>query len=256
MKFTVFTLLAAIVACTTNAQSTKPNIRGELLAQWDRQLRRKTEAMLEPNANFDIKTLWTVGETTDDGYTPPGIFDGMGAYALDDDTVRLLVNHELSHTRGYPYSMMNGLTLTGARVSYFDIDKKSMKVTDSGMAYDKLYDVDGNIATALTDLFPESYQGLSRFCSGRLVVPGQFESGSGLVDLIYFAPEETSARVEDQNGAIAGHIWALDVHGNALWDIGAMGRGAWENLAPVDTGNPATVGFILADDTSPVRVGM
>lgn len=226
-------------------QSTKPNIRGELLTQWDRALRRTTESMLEPAAGYDTKVLWTVGETSESGYTPPGIFDGMGAYELDDHTIRVLVNHELLNSRGYAYIVNGGLSLTGARVSYFDVDKMDMKVKDAGLAYHTVYDSLGNKPTDAS--FLQGLAGFSRFCSGRLVKPGAFASGSGVQDLIYFAPEEDGGGFN----SIGGVFWALDVHNGDFWAVPSLGRGAWENLAPVDTGSSNTVGFILADDSSP-----
>ncbi|NES66248.1 MAG: hypothetical protein F6K24_13760, partial [Okeania sp. SIO2D1] len=37
--------------------------------------------------SYETVPLFTVGETIGD-YTPPGILDGLGAYELDDDTIR------------------------------------------------------------------------------------------------------------------------------------------------------------------------
>ena len=91
--------------------------------------------------------LLTIGETfyyTDGdlnptsagNYTPPGILDGLGAYSLDKHTVRVFANHELTFDNGYPYEVSNGqggtFTMTGARVSYFDIDKFSKDIVDAG----------------------------------------------------------------------------------------------------------------------------
>ncbi|KAL7466688.1 hypothetical protein ACHAXS_006982 [Conticribra weissflogii] len=251
LSFSALSIFLAL-ATSVEGQSVKPNIRGELLRQWDRQLHGKTESMLQTNENFEAETLWTVGETSKSGYTPPGIFDGMGAFKLDEKTIRLLVNHELRNNYGYEYTLSNGLTAQGARVSYFDIDRKGMTIKDAGLAYHTIRDVDGVVADERSDVFLNGFAGYSRFCSGRLVTPGQFSSGlfssgSGVVDLIYFAPEEDGGSFNPH----AGHVQALDVYGQTMWDVAALGRGAWENIAPVDTGNPNTVGFILADDTSP-----
>ena len=46
---------------------------------------------------YIVDPIVTVGDLTPadgSGYLAPGIPDGLGAYALDDATVRLLVNHE------------------------------------------------------------------------------------------------------------------------------------------------------------------
>jgi len=81
--------------------------------------------------------------------------------------------------------------------------------------------------------------GFSRFCSSSLFEPGLFSSGSGFVDPIYFAGEE----VDD------GVFYALDVTNGDMHAAPMLGRGAWENLTLVDTGNPDQVGLLLGDDT-------
>ena len=48
---------------------------------------------------YTVTPIFTIGETYED-YTPPGILDGSGAYELDENTVRVLVNHEISVASG------------------------------------------------------------------------------------------------------------------------------------------------------------
>jgi secreted PhoX family phosphatase len=47
-----------------------------------------------------------------------------------------------------------------------------------------------------------------------------------------------------------GTVWALDVADGALWGVPEMGRGAWENVTPLDTGDGGRVAVLLADDTA------
>ncbi len=87
-----------------------------------------TPSMISGRNGYTVKELFTIGETIN-GYTPPGIPDGIGAYAYDADTIRILVNHELSIDQsGYAYEVSDGsggtFELIGARVSYFDINKE------------------------------------------------------------------------------------------------------------------------------------
>ena len=49
----------------------------------------------------EAEPLITIGQTCN-GYTPPSIPDGMGAYHFGN-TACLLVNHELGMGSGYPY---------------------------------------------------------------------------------------------------------------------------------------------------------
>ncbi|MEJ2309979.1 MAG: DUF839 domain-containing protein [Gammaproteobacteria bacterium] len=217
--------------------------------------------------------LLTIGETlyytdgdlnpsTAGAYTPPGILDGLGAYELDKRTVRVFANHELTFGDGYPYEVSDGqggtFSMTGARVSYFDIDKFSKDIVDAGLAYNVVYDANGNIATDRSFL-PQDQEagGFTRFCSAVLVDPlefggkgrghGAYGAGRGIVDRTFFTGEETGGNFTGTGGA----EWALDVETGALWAVPAMGRGAWENITQVDTGSKRKVAFILADDQSP-----
>lgn len=201
--------------------------------------------------------LYTIGETfmgttgalnptTAGAYTPVGVLDGMGAFELNATTVRLLANHELLNFRGYPYDVSDGqggtFSMSGARVSYFDIDKGSRQIVDAGLAIHRVYDALGNVATD-TSFLVEGFAGLSRLCSGQLHEAGTF----GLVDTIYFAGEEDGGAFNP----IGGAQWALDVTTGDLWQVPYMGHGAWENITAIETGNPNLVAFVLADDSSP-----
>ena len=105
--------------------------------------------MAEGQNGFVVEEVFTVGETitdttgaynesTEGDYVAPGILDGLGAFELNDDTVRVFANHELLHFRGYDYSVnvgtANEFTMSGARISYFDIDKESREIVDAGFA--------------------------------------------------------------------------------------------------------------------------
>jgi hypothetical protein len=66
---------------------------------------------------YTSQALFTVGENFD-GYYPPGLLDGIGAYLKNTTTVRALVNHEISSSVGYSYSIniegSGTFSLTGA----------------------------------------------------------------------------------------------------------------------------------------------
>ena len=224
-------------------------------------------SMLAPEDGYAVHVALTIGDTIEDtsgiynasttgNYTPVGVIDGMGAYAVDldgdgaNDVVRVLANHELLHFRGSEYELSDGdggtYTLTGARISYFDIDIATYEILDAGLSYNLIVDGNGEIATD-GSFQPDFLSGLSRFCSGMLIEPEQFGDGSGLVDRIYFAGEEDGGAFNPVGGA----EWALDVETGTLYHVPAMGRGAWENITQIDTGNDSHVAFILADDSSP-----
>jgi hypothetical protein len=214
---------------------------------------------LPQTGHFVSKALITIGQSVH-GYTPVGILDGLGAYELDDDTVRVLANHELLHFRGSAFEVSDGaggaFTMTGARVSYFDIDKDKREIVAAGPAIEMIYDATGAVATDVsfqpspwapffgepTDSAPLA--GLSRLCSSALFEPGGAYS---LANRIYFAGEEDGTGFNSVGGA----EWALDPSTGDLWALPDLGRGAWENVTLLDTGDSNTVAVLLADDSSP-----
>jgi serralysin len=196
-------------------------------------------------ANTTVKPLFTVGEDIN-GYFPPGILDGLGAYEMNNNTVRAISNHELNSDDGYEYTV-NGVTLTGARVSYYDINKQTHHINDSGVAFNKIYDRAGNLVTQasqINELDPGDpgfdTEGFDRFCSGQLFEAGAFGAGMGFADRLYLTGEETGN----------GSMWVLDTATGDFWAAPDLGRGAWESGTALDTGNEDTVAILLGDDTA------
>lgn len=218
-----------------------------------------TAVKAAPGTDYLVNPLFTIGDTFEGasgaynpnsagGYSPPGTPDGIGAFALNANTVRIFVNHEIevpnSGSGAYPYTLANGTTITkgGARVSYFDIDKTSRRVVDAGLAFGAMYDRTGTIVTSPSQL---ELGGLDRTCSGALFEPNLWGAGRGLVDRIYLFGEETSTSFGHPQG---GTFWALDTASGDLWALPDLGRGSWENAALVDTGTTTHVAFLLGDD--------
>ena len=210
-------------------------------------------SMMSGRNGYIAKELFTVGETVG-GYTPPGILDGMGAYAYDADTIRVLVNHEISTDQGgYAYEVSDGsggtFELNAARVSYVDINKNDLSVEGAGLAYERIYDRNGDLMTDPSQFdIPGADElnfnddtgmwGFNRFCSSALFEPESFGAGQGLADRVYFTGEETEGGTE----------WAIDVANGDIWAVPMMGRGNWENITLVDTGVADKVAFIMGDD--------
>lgn len=200
--------------------------------------------------NWETDALFTVGETlqgTSQGnYTPVGILDGIGAILKDTNTVRVFVNHELSANRGYSYNLTNGTTIpSGARVSYFDIDRNSRQIVDAGLAIGNIYDRKQQEVTNITQL---DFEALDRFCSSLLAEANTFGLGRGFVNSLYFTGEETTN----------GSQWVLNVESSLnsaqgkgdLWAVPQMGRGAWENWTQIDTGTTNKIAMLGGDDTA------
>jgi serralysin len=198
-------------------------------------------SQMQPLEGYRVDPLFTVGETLGD-YTPIGILDGTGAYSLNDTTVRVLVNHEVSNNVGYKYTLTSGAELTGARISYFDIDKRTLKIVDSGLAFDTIYNRAGEEVTPTTPLDTiEGEFGLDRFCAANLMEAYQFGNGRGFADTIYFAGEETNNGTE----------FALNVETNELWALPWLGVAAWESVTELDTGTTDKVALLIGDDRGP-----
>ncbi|NJR14847.1 MAG: DUF839 domain-containing protein [Calothrix sp. CSU_2_0] len=186
---------------------------------------------------YTVDPIFTVGDKIGD-YVPPGILDGIGAFSLNDTTVRLLVNHELGNTVGYKYTLENGTQLPGARVSFFDVDKRTFEITDAGLAYDTIINRKGEVVDEASDL---DFGGLARFCSAALFEANQFGAGKGFADRIFFTGEENDG----------GSEFALDTATNTLYALPWLGRAAWENVTELDTGTTDKVAILVGDDRDP-----
>ena len=201
---------------------------------------------------WTVDPIFTVGEKVGD-YVPPGILDGIGAFSLNNDTVRIFANHELGNTSGYKYALQNGTQLTGARVSYFDVDKRTFQIVDAGLAYNKVINRAGNevkssalySATNLNGL--DTASGLSRFCSAALFEANQFGAGKGLADRIFFASEESSSN------PIGSSQYGIDVATGTMYALPWFGHAGFENVTEVDTGTTNKVAFVIGDDALRLR---
>jgi len=193
-------------------------------------------AQVEGLDGWTVKPIFTVGETID-GYTPPGILDGLGAQKLNGKVVRVYANHELGNSAGYVYSLANGLQLKGARISFFDIDRQSRDLCDAGLAYDTVYDRYGNVVIAAPQIneSTSTINGFARFCSSSFYDKGDY----GFADDIYITGEESSN----------GSQWALDVAGRKIWACPMLGRGGWENVSAIKTGCKDQIALLMGDDT-------
>lgn len=173
----------------------------------------------------------TIGESIN-GYIPPGIPDGMGAFERDSQ-VEIISNHELRSTQGYAYQLSNGTELTGARMSRLVFDKESRDLLEAGLAYNKIYNRAGEIVDDASDL---DFNGLNRLCSANAAVQDQ----AGFVEDVFITGEET----------YGGTAFVLDVANETLWAAPWMGRAGWESVAILDIPgiNRTHVAILIGDD--------
>ena len=182
-------------------------------------------------AGWSTDPVFTIGETIN-GYTPPGIPDGMGAFERDG-TVVILSNHELRAAQGYPYTLANGTELTGARVSKLVFNKQTRDLVQMSPAFDTIYNRAGDIVDEAADLDSGA---LNRLCSAGSFVAGQ----AGFVDDVFLTGEESYAGTE----------YALDVETGELWALPWLGRAGWESVAALEIPgfNRTHVAILVGDD--------
>jgi hypothetical protein len=199
--------------------------------------------MLAGRDGWKVEALFTVGDSVG-GYTPPGILDGLAAFDDGDGTVDLFVNHELGRDNGYPYTA-GGVTLTGARVSRLTIDAATRRVTGARLAFDRIFDRRGRPVDEAGQVNEagSSTAGFHHFCSSQGYAAGEH----GFADDLVFVAEEASSRSGHPHG---GTMWVIERESGDLWALPDLGRGAWENVTALDTGDDATVAVLLGDDSA------
>jgi Ca2+-binding RTX toxin-like protein len=198
--------------------------------------------MIKGLNGWSATPLLSVGDSIGSGptsYQPIGRLDGIAIEKLNASTVRLLINHEVDSLEGNAFKLANGTFLRGARIDYFDIDIGTKAIVGGGLAINEIHNRAGTIVTTSADL---EGGGLSKFCSSVMVRGNEFGVGQGIVDSIYFAGEEKPI-------APGGSEWALDPKTGKLWALPDFGRGRWENVAQVKTGDNSHVAFLLGNDT-------
>jgi len=209
--------------------------------------------MMQALDGWHAQPLFTVGDSLPDlkdhlptdSYRPVGGLDGIGVVSLQEGRARVFVNHEIGRHAGYPYRLKNGVRLTGARISFFDINLSSLSILNSGLAYDQVYDRRGFLVTQPHQINEsnDALWGFSRFCSSQLIPAGTYN----FTDTIYFAHEEARDPDAHPHG---GTLWALNIENHILYAVPAAGRMSFENVAPIHAG-PAHIALLIGDDTIP-----
>lgn len=169
-------------------------------------------AYLVPNApGVSFTSLLTAGDTIR-GYKMAGTPDGLGAFDNHDGTFTVLMNHEFGALNSAPRSHGN---TSGSFVSRWVIDKRTLRVI-SGRDQIK------NLITA-------GSKNIDRLCSADLPELTAFYNPSsrrGYKGRIFMNGEETTG------GRAFGHV----VDSGDSYELAALGKAAWENLAA----NPST----------------
>jgi hypothetical protein len=193
----------------------------------------------------------TTGDDPAGGVTwaMPLKFDGVGAWAPDAATLRLLVNHENSDAT---VSELN-LNLTNFKAAIRNMIGSGSTggvsfVNSARQAYGRWSANGGGSWTTTSDVSTTDFFG---FCSGQLHWANAFGAGRGFADNIYITGEETFD--------VTGRLMALDIAnrdfyavsgyaGSAPGGIGGMPFDSFENAALLDTGETNHVALLLSPD--------
>lgn len=209
---------------------------------------------LEPRNGWRAFEIISVGDDpTGDGfdYSMPSAFDGIGAWRPDDETLRVLVNHERTDASISEVSIDLG-QLQQAIANTIDAGTPGgvSFVTSARQAYDRWSDDAGGTWQPAASVADTAF---SRFCSGQSYLPNTFGVGRGFVDHVYVTGEEAFA------DSSLNRLFALDITnrdfyqlsdvvGSAAGGIGGLLRDSFENAALVDTGETQHVALLLSPD--------
>lgn len=203
---------------------------------------------------------WEAFEVISEGDTVPvgsshsmqGNFDGLGAWLVEPNKLRVLLNHETED----------------ASISEVDLDLSKLKNAISNMiqygntgeekfvvsarqAYNRWSGDLGSTWTATTDTTNTNFL---RFCSGQAYAPNTFGQNRGFLDEIYITGEEGFKNFN------ANRLFALDSKNRDLYQLsdavgsatgggnGGMPRDSFENAALLDTGEKYHIALLLSPD--------
>lgn len=176
--------------------------------------------------SWQVRPIITVGEAAVNGYAMVGVPDGLGAYANNDGSFSLLMNHEIPNDKG----VLRKHGFKGAFVSQWIVDIESLKVI-SGIDL-----IQSTIPAGLS---------FNRFCSADLAKKSAFYNvvtDKGFNGQLFLNGEEDKA-----GGRAFAH--ALNGISYLLHDFGHI---AWENLLA----NPASQDHTLVIGLDDIQDGL
>ncbi len=159
-----------------------------------------------------LTSILTSGDSVR-GYRMAGTPDGLGAYDNGNGTFTVLMNHEFGATVSVPRSHGNA---SGAFVSRWVVDSRTLKVLSG--------------RDQITSLVTTGPLEIDRLCSADLpAVSAWYDKKTGLG---YRGRLFTNGEESAPNGRAFAHV----VDSGVSYELTALGRAGWENVAA----NPAT----------------
>lgn len=169
-------------------------------------------------------------------------WDGLGAYLLDSNTLRVLVNHEGTDD---------------ATISAFEVNIDNLVEWAQNFPTETAWPGPGQVVTGIGNGFASvdtstggsgrnlETRPLSRLCSGNVWQANTFGAERGFTDRLFLTGEEDLTT----NNA-GGSIFVLDVATQILYeapDVAPL-NGRWENACIVDSGNTNQIAIVLSSD--------
>jgi hypothetical protein len=198
---------------------------------------------------YEVRPLLSVGDSVPETSDPTlryqmlGVPDGLGAFANDDGTITLYMNHELP-SDGTSEPVLGAPLNRGALVSRFTLDAQG-NVISGERAYDQVYNEDLLVGPApQADNTTPSF---GRFCSAVLAGPAE-----GLDRPIYFTNEEAEAL---NNRGVRGSFdgrggLSVAIFDNEIHTLPKLGRFSKENTLVMSGTGRRTVIVSLEDGPS------
>ena len=193
------------------------------------------------------RKLIALGYEIHNGYLPEGPPDAIGCYLKDDNTVSVVFGAELYPPfgfQGYTHKLSNGTISNGSKIMVIDLDRNKIipYIEDESIenpikriydAYDKIYDVNGDILTNIYDT--PSNTANSAFCSGSLSCRHKWGNGVGFENDIFFQANETERT----------HDLVIDLNNRSMYQVGSLGVDSREKLDELNTGHTDFVALAL-----------
>ncbi len=189
-------------------------------------------------------SVLTVGDSVPGNggpYRMAGIPDGMGAWDNGDGTFTLIMNHELSNTRG----VVRRHGAIGAFVSKWIVDKETLAVLEGQDLIQRQYRYDVGSGSWILDTYA-----FCRFCSGDLPAQTAFFnsiSGRGTLNRIFMNGEECG-----NDGRAFAHV-ADGPNAGSSYELARCGKLSFENNVACPYPQDRTI-VIGTDDSTPGQI--
>lgn len=236
-----------------------------------------------------LKPLATVGERsvcpTSMGSKITGVPDGLGAYLVDEHTVRVVVQSEsygpLRGQETYKYPVNDGMAnFTGSHVHYVDYDREMMSkfmrtdkpasdmVVGMGEMIETAYNLKGELIGprngkektpvgahygntdsdgkyVAIEELTEADWFYQSFCSAHMEQRHQWGPGIGLEDDLFMTNEEWH-NYSDGEMFVGIGSHAIDVHKKTAHAVGVFNLGGFEKVVEINAQHPDYVMFAIS----------